>query len=422
MFTLRPISFLLAIILAVGLLGCSESTSPDNPGGNLGGNSLEGNVDPGTGTFVLKTLDVPTPEGPRARVQLIGSDLVSDPETDTVSLMVSLHSLHPEPLLAPATVWIGQLQPAGVEVLNPDFVRDPFEPEDGSLSLAMYGFDYTDLLGDDGMLGPEETSAAKQWQFMSPDLAPFAFGARAEFGPIHDLPRIAGLCWHDNNRNGIPEPDEQHLPHGVVVMHTPGGEVIDTFVGQNGRYSLPIEEAGLFEVFYDPMIDTFAPIAFSTPNPRQVVITLGPDGQPQSFLDANFGLYTDLEPGPPLIQFTDLPPDSLHYELWKLIEASILQDHILRLEVGFSGCQPEHPFSLWMTGGFMESMPVQVNLVPVHELAEDCDAYFTGVKDFNLWPLRENFLRAYGPGVLLLNVIDFNGEAHQIEWGIYPPD
>ena len=93
------------------------------------------------------------------------------------------------------------------------------------------------------------------------------------------------------------------------------------------------------------------------------------------------------------------PAGSPRYQVVKIpgdgIGAEIADHHLLQLEVGYSGCQPEHPFSLWMSGGFMESMPVQANIVPVHELAEDCDAAFTGARVFNLWPLRERFLEAY---------------------------
>lgn len=423
MFDSRLTAMVLILLLAV-LGGCSDSTAPSDSGGGLGSANIEGSIDPGTGTFVLKTLEVETPDGPPVRVQLIGSDLTTNADDSTVSIMVALRSLHPEPLFAPAMVWISQLQPGGVEVLNPDSVYIPYLTggKANPIDEVAYGFDYSELLGDDGMLQPEETSAAKEWIFMSPGLAPFGFGARAEFGFAPDLSRIGGLCFHDDNRNGVPEPDESPLPHGVVIVRTPGGETLETMVGPDGRYAVHVFEEGLYEVFYDPLIETFAPVAFSTPNPRQVVMIMGPDGQLQSFLDANFGMYTDLPFGPPPIQFTDLPPSDLHYELWNLIEASVIEDHIMRLEVGFSGCQPEHPFSLWMSGGFMESMPVQVNLVPVHDLAEDCDAAFTGVRDFNLWPLRERFLEAYGPGVLLLNVIDFNGDVQQIEWGIFPED
>lgn len=416
--------FLTALLILglTALTACSDSTSPEDTTGNLGQSQMEGSLDPGAGTFVLKTIDLTNPEGPPVRVQLIGSEMVVDPTLETVELMVAVRSLHYEPLFPPAHIWLREFDPEGVTVLNPDFLLPIYGPDGNPLGEDIFGFDYSDLMGEDGMLDPEETTEPKLWRFHSPGLAPFSFGAHGEFGLTPDLARLGGLCFLDENRNGQFDPDEAVLPHGIVHLRTPGGDVFETFVQPDGHWSVHVFDEGMYEVHYDPMLDTFVPLAFSTPNPRQVVLTSGPDGALQSYLDAHFGVYTDVPPGPPVIQFTDEPVDSLHYEPWNFQGAGIEDHWLLRLEVGFSGCQPEHPFSLWMTGGFMESYPVQVNLVPVHELAEDCDAYFTATKVFNLWPLRERFLEAYGPGVLMLNVIDFQGEAHQVEWAIFPED
>jgi hypothetical protein len=416
--------FFVSGLLLTGLASCSDSTTPQGRDDPLGGAVIEGSFDPDAGTFVLRTLEVATDEGPIVRIQLIGTELSTDPDSNTVSLRVALRSLHPEPIFGPIELWIGQIQPAGVEVLNPDFVRIPFGLNENKSPTGevTFGFDYSQLVGDDGVLDPEETSSARLWQFMSPDLAPFSFGARAEFGLVPDLARIGGLCFDDNNRNGLLDAGESPLPFGVVAVRTPGAETVETFVGPEGRYSLHVEEAGLYELRYDPQIDSFAPVAFSTPNPRHVLITRDSAGQLQGFEEADFGVYTDLFQYPPPIQFTDLPADSLHFETWQLIRAFISDAHLLNLEVGFSGCQPQHPFTLWMSGGFRESFPVQVDLVPVHELAEDCDAHFTIDRLFNLMPLRQEFLRVYGPGVLLLNVTDFDGNVTPVEWPLFPPD
>jgi hypothetical protein len=129
----------------------------------------------------------------------------------------------------------------------------------------------------------------------------------------------------------------------------------------------------------------------------------------------------DPYPRPPIL-FTDVPPDSLHFGHWTLIDAHIDDLHYLRMHVGFSGCQPDHPFTLYASGGFMESYPPQINVVLVHEIEEDCDAWFDGMFVFDLFPLWERYLDAYGPGPLLLNLIMFDGTVVQLEFGIYPPD
>ncbi len=406
----------------LGLTACSDSTVPETPTGNIGNTEIKGSLDPGAGTFVLQTVDLTNPEGPPVRVQLVGSGLVTNPELETVELMVALRSLHHAPLYAPATIWLDQFQPDEVSVLNADFLLPIYGPDGSPIGEDIYGFDYSELLGEDGILHPEETSGARLWRFYSPDLGAFSFGAHGEFGLEPDLAQLGGLCFHDDNRNGEYDPDESTLGHGVVQVRAPDGEVTEILVHPTGRWSMYVMAPGLYAVSYDPMIDTFVPIAFSTPNPRQVILTEGPDGQLNSFLDANFGMYTDVPPGWPVIQFTEEPADSLHYDIWDLQEAEIQGHWLLELELGYSGCNPNHPFSLWMTGGFMESNPVQVNLVPVHDLMDDCDAYWSTTRTFNMWPLRERFLEAYGPGVLLLNVVEFDGQVTQVEWAILPED
>ena len=91
-----------------------------------------------------------------------------------------------------------------------------------------------------------------------------------------------------------------------------------------------------------------------------------------------------------------------------------MADRILAPRVAFSGCEPGHPFSLWTNGGFMESEPVQVNMVLVHDLDEECDAAFEGGYMFDLQPLIESYRENYGHGVLMMNLIDYEGERHQI--------
>ena len=91
-------------------------------------------------------------------------------------------------------------------------------------------------------------------------------------------------------------------------------------------------------------------------------------------------------------------------------------------ELAAKGVQPGPVFVDATEILYLESYPVQVNIVLVHETDEDCEAYWRREYPFNLDPLRARFLEAYGPGVLILNLIDFRGEVHRMEWGIFPPD
>lgn len=120
---------------------------------------------------------------------------------------------------------------------------------------------------------------------------------------------------------------------------------------------------------------------------------------------------------PPVV-FTELPAEDLHFAPWNLIAASIEGDR-LDLHVGFSGCQPDHPWTFYISGGFMESWPIQVNGVLVHEVEESGLAYFETTLSFDLLPLKAAYLESYGPGdVLILNLIDFENATHPIEYPI----
>ncbi len=420
--------FALSLLALLAISACSESDSPDQSSGNLDSSETLGNLDPGAGSFVLKTMDEPTPDGHPLLVDLVGSDMTVDADSNRVSLMVALHNRHQETLYGPAMVWVEEFEPQDVYLRNADQVRVPLSPQDSPLNPGPepgigYGMDYSDLLGEDGVLSPGETSAARQWTFqLGTQMEPFSFAARAHFGlePVGSI--LGGVCFWDENRNGQPDFGEGVMPHGLVRVTLPGGQMEEVLVDEAGRWEWPLSQAGLYTVFYEPMIETFAPIAFSTPNPRQVVITTGPDGELQSFIHANFGVFTDIVVGPPQIQISNAPLDSLHREPWTLASARIVDDHFLKLEVGFSGCQPDHIWRLFTDGAFMESMPPQVRVLAVHDTAEDCDAAFMGQELFDLGPLLHLFMQTYGPGVLVLNVQDYHGNMVPVEWGIFPED
>ncbi len=200
-----------------------------------------------------------------------------------------------------------------------------------------------------------------------------------------------------------------------ILLVTPTGESILSFTNPDGSYLFPVFETGLHRLECFPIEENIW--HFTTPNPLALLLTPAPNGLPNSFLAAHFGAAHSGLPLPP-VRFTDLPPDSLHFAPWQLLSAEVHGDRI-GLELGFSGCQPDHPFSLWISGGFMESEPVQVNAVLVHELEEDCDAWWHVERGFGLMPLREAYIEAYGePGLLIMNLIDFQGESHPLEYRI----
>jgi hypothetical protein len=406
----RLIPFLSILILTL-LTGCSDTTDPV-----LDEDDDSGRIDPGSGSFFLKSVDVTMAGGHIVRLDLVGSDLELDDDGIHINLTVAVRNAANIVLPGPVTLWLGPIDPASVFVANPDTSLPV-----GSI-IPVDGFIYETEFGNDRLLEPGETSEGKLWRFRTPDQGSFSFGIGAETHGDPSGPVIAGACFWDPNRNGVRDPGETPLAPGHVHITAPDSTRIEIPVDRDGGYVFLLQAAGLHRLEYIPLFDTFAPLAFSTPNPRHVLITPYPDGSLRGFPEANFGAYTDIPMGPPPIRFTETPLDSLHHAPWDLIGTEMVNSWNLVCDVGYSGCEPDHRFSLWTDGSFMESMPVQVNIVLVHETEELCPAAWRQGYPFDLSPLRNRFLDAYGPGVLLLNLIDFNGDRHQIEWGIFPPD
>jgi hypothetical protein len=149
-----------------------------------------------------------------------------------------------------------------------------------------------------------------------------------------------------------------------------------------------------------------------SPNPLQVVITPNPDGTVNGFDEANFVYDTPCWPDVVPVNISDLPPEDIPSEDWTLIDAEV-DGTILELQLGFSGCNTDQYFMLHMTGGFMESMPVQARLVLEHELTQDCDAWFQDRRAYDLMPIIDSYLEAYGPGGdIILRLTEPNGTEH----------
>lgn len=421
---MRTVSKLLILITALAFWGCSESTGP-TADGETGGTWAEGTLDPGAGTFLLKTIDLALPgDGRVVPVDLIGSNLTIDPGSERVTIDVALHNRWSEALYAPAALWLRDFSPEIVSPIDADWIiQPPMPPGDGFADWMEFGWDYSGFLGGDDVLEPGETSQARTLVFHDPSLAPFAFAARAEFGMIPDLPILAGRCFFDENHDGVPQEDERGHSAGAVTVTGPDSLMISVRPDDWGRWSTPVQAAGLYTLRYQFMYQMPMDPPFTTPNPLEVLLTPGPDGRPQSFLEANFGIGGFWPPdfGQP-IGFTDTPLDSLHFGWWSLLEAHVERLSSLVLHVGYSGCEPDQRFSLWTDGAFMESLPVQVNAVLVLEEMQDCDAAFMDERRFDLRPLYERFLSAYGPGELVLNLMGPDGQVFTIELPVYPPD
>ena len=408
-----------AIFLICCLVGCADNGGPlpGQPGDGLG--NFEGEVVPASGSFVLKHIDIPTEDGVPIRIELIGRFVRTPDLPGQVTLAVSVRNLDRRTLHPPAEIVLSRFSPQTVYPVadNADWVVCPLDTSESTQvhsASCQYGFDYSQLLGDDGVLSPGETSGEKLWIFRNPDLVSFSFAARARFALDPDRARIAGVFFSDHNRNGVRDPDEGPFGGGVVHVSGPGIGTRRVEVGQDGHYSFHVEEPGLYNLFGVPP-PTFAPVEFTTPNPLEVILLWASGGTPQSFLHADFGLANVIEGGFPPIRFTE-STDGLTLDLYSLLEIG-LSDHVLKMRVGFSGCSGDHPFQLYMFAGFMESHPVQARLLLDHDSRDEvCDAYFERDLGFDLRPILAAHERQYGrPGTVILRFEDWNGEVHTFE-------
>ena len=103
------------------------------------------------------------------------------------------------------------------------------------------------------------------------------------------------------------------------------------------------------------------------------------------------------------VSSTAWPSDPLSVE-----SASITGD-ALQATVRFGGGCARHRIALLLGRAFMESFPVQVHARLTHDSGGDmCDALLTRTITFDLTPLKQRYLSAYGPGAATV-VINLSG-------------
>jgi hypothetical protein len=114
------------------------------------------------------------------------------------------------------------------------------------------------------------------------------------------------------------------------------------------------------------------------------------------------------------IEFSEKPPLEIPSDHFALLEVG-LRGQVLHARVGFSGCSPDHPFRLVMSGGFQESNPVSAQIVLSHDArGEMCDAYFEEVRGFDLGPLVARYREHYGRVDPIRLVLWANGQTHEL--------
>lgn len=100
----------------------------------------------------------------------------------------------------------------------------------------------------------------------------------------------------------------------------------------------------------------------------------------------------------PIIVDFDTQPEAWPQDPLGLVGYS-LEGSTLSLEVEHGGGCAHHEYHLVAWGGWMESFPVQVNVLLAHEDNDDpCDALLRRTLYFDLTPLRDAYFPVYGGG------------------------
>ncbi len=101
----------------------------------------------------------------------------------------------------------------------------------------------------------------------------------------------------------------------------------------------------------------------------------------------------------PIIVDFDSRPDHWPSDPLQLRGQSLIGS-VLELEVEYGGGCEDHVIDLVAWGGWLESFPVQVNVLLAHESNDDpCDALIQDERRFDLTPLRDEYLASYGAAV-----------------------
>ena len=382
---MRGFVFLLALLVFAGC--SSEDPVSVDTGGADPESWFDGNYD-GTG-LILQRTDIPGPDGSILTVELVASRLVYDPLTGQLHVEVFVRNASRVDLYAPARIGIGDFTPDSVLPLNANVLNE---------SPRRWWYDYSKALGEDGVLRPGESSDAVLWILQLPGPQSFSFEAVARFAPEPQRAVLGGRVFYDLDRDGVADPDEPG-GFGDVAISFPDGQHLLARPDSVGWWAVPVDAPGLYTARWisPPTLD-FAPVCLTTPNPLQILLTPGPDGLPQSFRQANFGI--DPEPcfmndRMPII-LSDVPVDLLESDHWSLIDlvhtpVSAGTSELLVLTVGFSGCSANHPLAFAVQPPEPGRPEVLVATVVHDDLGELCDAWFNVTRSVDMTLLRRRW-------------------------------
>jgi hypothetical protein len=270
---------LIIVGLLLALASCSDSPTEAPTSTPTQGT---GHIDPDQSGEVL--LGTVTAGLPPALVEVWAQNLTVE-SGDLVSFDAVIINKCRCPIAAPIHFVITSVAPDVVQVENADM-----EGPDGPV------FDFSDDIGDDGILGPLEPSEPVKMRFRWPEPMAFAIGFRVDAGPPSGG-SVSGIVFNDLDGDGVRGSLEPGIPGIIVELRPSVREILyRARTDHNGHY-----------VFRDLTADVYRAEAQADPNikmrpttPSQLIVTLVelPDGTVSDFDGADFGFIVESPPPP----------------------------------------------------------------------------------------------------------------------------
>ena len=273
---------LAALALAVVYAGCGDSVQPIENEQNNPSGLIAGEIDAAGGSFEYSTDTAGDPANPVPGPFIIrGTNIHYVDSLSALSADITVEHRCRCEFPEPIGMTFVTLLPHGVTVQNPD------NGEHGPGAAIVFEFE-----NDDGVWSPFEESLPRTVLFGVDRGVSIGFVARIDIGMDPDLGSIGGLVWHDQNRNGVIDPDEPGIAGVVINMYRTDGpestmppEILWRAVtSRDGSYRFDKLDAGHYEVQKMPT-DGLEP---TTPTKIQVFL-VEEDGIVGDFLMANFG-------------------------------------------------------------------------------------------------------------------------------------
>jgi len=384
---------LLMILLLVG--GCSSDPVEPDPDPIDPEVWFDGSYD--DSGLVLQRTEVFGKGGVVVTLDLVATELEYDPREQRLSAVVQVRNTSRTDLYAPADITLSNFTPDSIRPLNAISVGE---------DARRWRYDYSDALGDDDILSAGEESSGVLWILQLPGPGSFSFAAVARFAAQADFGVLGGHLFLDANRDGERDPSEGPGIGSVEVTYPDGRKVV-VRAAESGLWSVRSDTGGIHTARWisPPTAAGILPICLTTPNPLQILMTPGPDGVPNSFRDADFGI--DPEPcvlwRPMPILVSDVPVDTLESDPWTLIRLHQTGPDVpgperLDITVGFGGCSAGHPLTFAFERPDDTAVPkTTMTATIVHDdLGELCEAYFHTTRSVELSELRRMWLDLTG--------------------------